>query len=180
MENDSIRDPITRLVGPYSRLFSVMSGAAGPVEGFTAGGYDQAGQGGKFLKIGIGILKRDTDAYDFVHTYPVVNEGKRGFTASKTEVRLTQDLADKDTGWGYSYVKTVRLVPGKAQMVIEHVLKFKELQRLCPPPRRGVFVAACTSLTQVDGYRFCDIYLLAVDGRKFMSDEMVVGAFSTA
>ena len=38
-------------------------------------------------------------------------------------MRLTQDLADKDTGWGYSYVKTVRLVPGKAQMVIEHVLK---------------------------------------------------------
>ena len=36
---------------------------------------------------------------------------------------MTQDLADKDTGYGYSYVKTVRLVPGKAQMVIEHVLK---------------------------------------------------------
>ena len=37
-------------------------------------------------------------------------------------MRLTQDLSDKDTGYGYSYVKTVRLVPGKAQMVIEHVL----------------------------------------------------------
>jgi len=102
---------------------STASGAPGPVEEFTAIGFDQAGQGGKFLKIGIGILKRDTDGYDFVHTYPVVNEGKRGASATKTSVRLTHDLSDQDTGYGYSYVKTVRLVPGKPQMVIEHVLR---------------------------------------------------------
>jgi hypothetical protein len=101
---------------------STASGAAGPAEEFTAIGFDEAGQGGKFLKVGVGILKRDTDAYDFVHTYPVVNEGKRAYSATKTSVRLTQDLDDKDTGYGYRYAKTVRLVPGKAQMVIEHVL----------------------------------------------------------
>ncbi|HEY2009544.1 MAG TPA: hypothetical protein VGH23_11175 [Rhizomicrobium sp.] len=101
---------------------STASGAAGPAEEFTAIGFDEAGQGGKFLKVGVGILKRDTAAYDFVHVYPVVNEGKRGFTATKTSVRLTQDLNDKDTGWGYRYAKTVRLVPGKPEMVIEHVL----------------------------------------------------------
>lgn len=102
---------------------STASGAAGPVEEFTAIGFDQAGAGGKFLKVGVGILKRDTDTYDFVHTYPVLNEGKRSESATKTSVRLTHDLSDKDTGYGYSYVKTVRLVPGKAQMVIEHELK---------------------------------------------------------
>ena len=102
---------------------STASGAAGPVEEFTAIGFDQAGAGGKFLKVGVGILKRDTDTYDFVHTYPVVNEGKRSESATKTQVRLTHDLSDKDTGYGYSYTKTVRLVPGKAQMVIEHELK---------------------------------------------------------
>ena len=102
---------------------STASGAAGPVEEFTAIGFDQAGAGGKFLKVGVAILKRDTDTYDFVHTYPVVNEGKRSESATKTSVRLTHDLSDKDTGYGYSYVKTVRLVPGKPQMVIEHVLK---------------------------------------------------------
>lgn len=101
---------------------STASGAAGPAEEFTQIGFDEAGQGGKFLKVGIGILKRDTDTYDFVHTYPVVDEGKRGFSATKTSVRLTQDLNDKDTGWGYHYVKTVRLVAGKPEMVIEHVL----------------------------------------------------------
>jgi hypothetical protein len=102
---------------------STASGAAGPVEEFTAIGFDQAGAGGKFLKVGVGILKRDTDTYDFVHTYPVLNEGTRSESATKTSVRLTHDLSDKDTGYGYSYVKTVRLVPGKPQMVIEHVLK---------------------------------------------------------
>jgi len=104
-------------------IVSTASGAAGPVEEFTTIGYDEAGAGGKFLKIGVGILKRDAAAYDFVHTYPMVNEGKRSESATKTSVRLTHDLSDKDTGYGYSYVKTVRLVPGKAQMVIEHVLK---------------------------------------------------------
>jgi len=112
---------------------STASGAAGPVEEFTAIGFDQAAPcreaaqkkecGGKFLKVGVGILKRDTDTYDFVHTYPVVNEGKRSESATKTSVRLTHELSDKDTGYGYSYAKTVRLVPGKAQMVIEHELK---------------------------------------------------------
>jgi hypothetical protein len=101
---------------------STASGAAGPAEEFTAIGFDEAGMGGKFLKPGVGILKRDNDKYDFVRTYPVVNEGKRSSSATQNSVRLTQDLNDKETGWGYHYVKTVRLVPGKAQMTIEHVL----------------------------------------------------------
>jgi len=101
---------------------STASGAAGPSEEFTGIGYDEAGIGGRFLKIGVGILKRDTDAYDYVHIYPVLNEGKRSASATKTQVRMTQDLSDKETGYGYHYVKTVRLVPGKAQMQIEHVL----------------------------------------------------------
>ena len=99
------------------------SGAAGPAEEFEPIGFHDAGAGGKFLKIGVGILKRDTDQYIFVHAYPVVNEGKRSANATKTSVRLTQDLSDKETGYGYAYVKTVKLVPGKAQMVIEHALK---------------------------------------------------------
>ena len=98
------------------------SGAAGPAEEFDAIGFDQAGMGGKFLKIGVGILKRDTDAEDHVHIYPVLNEGKRGSSATAGSVRLTQALQDKDTGYGYSYAKTVTLVPGKPQMRIAHVL----------------------------------------------------------
>ncbi len=102
---------------------SPVSGAAGPVEEFSTIGFDEAGDGGRFLKIGVGIMKRTSPTFDFVHAYPVLNEGKRSFSATKTSIRLTHDLADKETGYGYAYVKTVRLVPGKAQMVIEHALK---------------------------------------------------------
>ena len=101
---------------------SPVSGAPGPMEEFTAIGFDEAGMGGRFLKIGVGVLKRDVQTYDFVHLYPVLNEGKRGVSATKTSVRFTQNLSDKETGYGYAYVKTVRLVPGKPQMQIEHVL----------------------------------------------------------
>ncbi|MDB5734058.1 MAG: hypothetical protein JWN16_695 [Alphaproteobacteria bacterium] len=102
---------------------STVSAAVGPAEDFSPAGYDEAGDGGSFLKIGIGIMKRDAAAYDFVHAYPVVTEGTRGASATKNSVRLTHTLSDKKSGYGYSYVKTVRLVPGKAQMTIEHVLK---------------------------------------------------------
>lgn len=102
-------------------VVSPASGVAGPAEEFDSIGFDEAGMGGDFLKIGVGILKRDTEKEDHVHPYPVVNAGTRGFSATKTSVRLTQKLSDKG-GYGYSYVKTVRLVPGKAQMIINHVL----------------------------------------------------------
>src|SRR5665213_566115 len=41
--------------------------AAGPVEEFGENGFDAAGIGGRFLKIGVGILKRDNDKYDRFH-----------------------------------------------------------------------------------------------------------------
>jgi hypothetical protein len=98
------------------------SAAAGPAEEFDSIGFDAAGMGGNFLKIGVGILKRDTDKEDHVHTYPVVNSGTVRNQTGKTRVQMTQTLTDKASGYGYRYTKTVRLVPGKAQMVIEHVL----------------------------------------------------------
>ena len=97
--------------------------AAGPVEEFGENGFDAAGPGGRFLKIGVGILKRDNDKYDRFHTYPILDRGKRTTTATKTSIRFDQVIAGDPSGYGYSYTKTVRLVPGKAQMVIEHVLK---------------------------------------------------------
>jgi hypothetical protein len=96
---------------------------SGPVEEFAPVGYDEAGTDGRFLKIGVGILKRNGDAYGQFPTYPILNAGKRTAEATPTEVHFTQDITGDPSGYGYSYVKTVRLVPGKPQMVIEHVLK---------------------------------------------------------
>jgi hypothetical protein len=97
--------------------------AAGPVEEFAQNGFEEAGRGGRFLKIGVGILKRDNDTYDRFHTYPIINEGKRTTTATKSSIRFTQVIASDPSGYGYSYTKTVRLVPGKAELVIEDRLK---------------------------------------------------------
>ena len=96
---------------------------SGPVEEFAAVGFDEAGMGGRFLKPGIGIFKRTGDKADQFPTLPVLNEGKRGFKASGDSARFTQDLDDPQSGYGYSYAKTVTLVRGKPQMTISHLLK---------------------------------------------------------
>lgn len=80
---------------------------SGPVEEFAPVGFDEVGMGGRFLKPGVGILKRDTATYDQFPTYPVLNAGTRTFKASKTGARFTQDLQDKESGYGYRYLKTV-------------------------------------------------------------------------
>ena len=96
---------------------------SGPVEEFAAVGFEEAGMGGRFLKPGIGIFKRDNDNPLKFPTLPALNEGKRTFKSTKNSARFTQDLDDPQSGLGYSYVKTVTLVPGKPQMTINHVLK---------------------------------------------------------
>jgi hypothetical protein len=96
---------------------------SGPVEEFAAVGFEEAGMGGRFLKPGIGIFKRTSDKPDQFPTLPVLNEGKRMFKAAMNSARFTQELDDPQSGYGYNYVKTVRLVPGKPQMTIAHVLK---------------------------------------------------------
>jgi len=95
---------------------------SGPVEEFAPVGFDEAETGGRFLKPGIGILKRDTGRYNQFSTQPILNAGLRTFEATKTGARFTQDLQDKDSGYGYRYTKSVQLIAGKPQMTITHVL----------------------------------------------------------
>jgi hypothetical protein len=96
---------------------------SGPVEEFEPVGFADAGPGGRFLKPGVGIVQRTSDKYNQFPTLPVLNPGTRSFTADKISAHFTQDLQDKESGYGYSYTKTVRLVPGKPQMTIAHTLK---------------------------------------------------------
>lgn len=97
--------------------------AAGPVEEFGENGFDAAGMNGRFLKIGVGILRRDTDKYDRFHTYPILTEGKRTTTATQNSIRFTQVIANDPSGYGYVYTKTVTIVPGKAELRIEDRLR---------------------------------------------------------
>jgi hypothetical protein len=89
----------------------------GPVDSFNAIGYDDAPVGGKFLRIGVGWLKKaDTRPMDNFRTYEIADGGKWATKAGKDKVEFTHTLAGT-----YVYRKTVRLV--KDQLVIEHSLK---------------------------------------------------------
>ena len=100
----------------------------GPGEEFnTAGkllGFDEAHPGGTFVKIGVGVLRKPDDSkFDHSKTYEIVDGGKWEVKKTRDSVEFTQELSDPATGYGYLYKKTVRLMPGKPEMVLEHSLK---------------------------------------------------------
>jgi len=100
---------------------------SGPVEEFqtngAALGWAEAKPGGTFVKIGVGVLRKDDANYDFVKLYQIVDPGKWTVRTHPDSVEFTQTLADPSSGYGYVYRKTVRLVAGKPQMVLEHSLR---------------------------------------------------------
>ena len=100
----------------------------GPVEEFyhkdAALGYAEAKARETFVRIGVGVLRKPEEPkFDRFHTYEVVDGGKWTVNAHRESVDFRHRLADKASGYAYDYHKTVRLVAGKPEMVIEHVLK---------------------------------------------------------
>jgi hypothetical protein len=95
----------------------------GPVEEFMPIGYNEARPGDNFLKIGVGILKKpDDQKYLFHRLYDLVNPGTWKTKRKADRVEFTQELTDP-SGYAYEYRKTVRLVKGKPELVLEHSLK---------------------------------------------------------
>ncbi|PYU97290.1 MAG: hypothetical protein DMG10_31130, partial [Acidobacteria bacterium] len=66
------------------------------------------------------MLRRDQDAYDYVKQYEIVDSGKWTVERHRDSVRFTQELTDPSSGYGYIYQKTMRLIKGKPEMVLEH------------------------------------------------------------
>ena len=96
------------------------SAISGPVEEFAPLGYDDK-TSPVFVKIGVGLLHRpDDQAYDHYRHYDIVSVGRRSTRTTKDSITFGQAL--EGAGFGYSYEKTLRLVPGTTQLVIEHVL----------------------------------------------------------
>src|SRR5579859_5180740 len=108
-------------------IASPCSAASGPVEEFqtngTALGWDEAKVGGTFIKIGVGVLRKDSSRYDYVKQYEIVDPGKWTVKRRRDSVEFTQELNDPSSGYGYIYTKTVRLIKGKPEMVLENTLK---------------------------------------------------------
>lgn len=99
----------------------------GPVEEFRTNdsglGYGETKAGGTFVRIGIGTVRKPEEkeyrAYD---TYDIVDPGKWTIRKHKDRIEFTHRLKS-DEGYAYVYRKTVRLVNGKPQLLIEHSLK---------------------------------------------------------
>ena len=132
--------------GVVSAPFTAM---VGPGEEFntdgTALGFAEAKPGGTFVKIGVGVLCKPLageppdpprpapppgrgmpdgpDRYDHSRTYQIVDSGKWTVKKSRDSVEFTHELTDPSDGYAYVYHKTVRLLPGKPQLVLEHSLK---------------------------------------------------------
>lgn len=105
----------------------------GPVEEFQRGlGYDDAAPGGPFVKIGVGVLKKPTDGstYSTYRLYEILDGGKRTVDAKKDSITFTHELREPVTGYGYAYTKTLRLVPGLAEMRLEHTLRNTGTRRI--------------------------------------------------
>jgi len=96
---------------------------SGPVEEFMPLGYEEAGAGSQFIKIGVGILKKEDDKpYSFARNYEVTDNGKWTVRRKNDVVTFTQELTDT-SGYAYIYHKTVKLTKGKPELVLAHTLK---------------------------------------------------------
>ena len=98
----------------------------GPVEEFGTNslGFNEAAPGGKFVKIGVGALKKPADgrAYNHFTTYEIADPGKWTIRKGTDFVEFTQVLTDA-AGYAYTYTKTVRLEKNKPMLTLEHSLK---------------------------------------------------------
>jgi hypothetical protein len=103
--------------GPCSAL-------AGPVNEFqTPLGWDEAQPGGRFIKIGVGVLRRGEGSYNRFAPYDVLDAGKWSVKKQADSVEFAQELSDHESGYAYVYRKVVRLTKDKPELVIEQSLK---------------------------------------------------------
>jgi hypothetical protein len=99
----------------------------GPVEEFRSEdgglGYGEAKPGETFVKIGVGVLRKETaDEYKFVTPYELVDSGKWTVRHGSDWVEFTHLLKDK-TGYAYRYTKRVSLAKDQPELILEHALK---------------------------------------------------------
>jgi hypothetical protein len=99
----------------------------GPVEEFLTNGkglgYDEVKPGESFVKIGVGAVRKPEEAnFHQFNTYEITDNGKWTVRVKHDSVEYTQELRDTN-GYAYIYRKTIRLVKGKPEMVLDHSLK---------------------------------------------------------
>jgi hypothetical protein len=120
--NDFIYQGADIVAGPCSAI-------TGPVEEFLTGdqalGYEEAGPGGTFIKIGVGVLRkpREGGRYSRFQLYEIVDAGTWRVQTTRRGITFTQEVTDPSSGYGYRYEKTIQLTLGRPEMAMGHKLK---------------------------------------------------------
>src|SRR5207249_1538137 len=65
----------------------------------------------------------DESKYDNYRLYEIVDSGKWTIKKGRESIEFTQEVANSSSGYGYTYRKSLRLVNGKPEMVLEHSLR---------------------------------------------------------
>ena len=122
--------------------------ATGPADEFgmtSPLGYDEAGPGDTFIKIGVGHLARTADEKEYLYhrRYTVVKPAGWQDESRPGSIRFHQVLT-APRGWGYDYVKTVSLSDGAPELVITHSLRNTGTR----PINTDVY---CHNIVQFDG-----------------------------
>jgi hypothetical protein len=100
------------------------SALTGPVNEFEIPlGWDESGPGGTFIKIGVGVLRKDSGIYNRFAPYEVLDCGNWSVRKEDNSVEFIQELSDPNSGFAYVYRKVVLLERDKPRMLIEHSLK---------------------------------------------------------
>lgn len=91
----------------------------GPSEEFYgAYGYDEASPGETFLKVGVGLLEKESyEPYDWARTYRIADKGRRKLSVSRSKAVFSHEVK----GW-YKYRKTVKINDSRSFSLV-HRLK---------------------------------------------------------
>jgi hypothetical protein len=111
---DIVAGPCTAVTGPAEEFVT---------EGSTLG-FDEAKAGGRFIKIGVGVLRKPDDGkYDMFRLYEIADGGKWAVRRDAASIAFRQEVSDSSMGYGYDYHKTVSLTKGKSELVLDHSLR---------------------------------------------------------
>jgi hypothetical protein len=98
---------------------------SGPVESNIAPGlgFEEAKAGGKFIRIGIGILERpDEKPFEAFKTYKIIDHGKWDVREGKDWIEFKHTV-DSDFGYGYVYTKRIELKTEEPGFTLSHSLE---------------------------------------------------------
>ena len=98
---------------------------SGPVESYIAPGlgFDEAKAGGKFIRIGVGIIERPDDKpYETYKTYKILDHGKWDIYEGDDWIEF-KHIIKSDIGYGYVYTKRINLKSNEPGFTITHILE---------------------------------------------------------